>query len=208
MHFRGAVLLDGGAQLPSGAANGLVATSDASGNISWVAAPEEWTTLQRARSVGITPAAGSTNMLSESGTSNGWLATTGSMMAVPAVYLDPSHYSLTGRALQLRLLVSILRNAVAISNNTITFGLYPVSATAGASGALTGTIGTVVSGTTVPFVNPATSTPAGGATSPLTFNTTNVPVGTYIFGVAVTGGGTPGSGSVVSVDAQLQVRNT
>lgn len=73
------------------------------------------------------------------------------------IYFDDADYTIASKTQKLRVRAQVCTNATAWSSVTATFGLYPVTF-AGAADALTATLGTVVTGSTVAIANPSAST--------------------------------------------------
>lgn len=118
---------------------------------------------------------------------------------VSLFYFDDADYLITGKTLKMRLRAQIAANA---TKPTIkfTFGVYPVTVAGGAD-AITLTLGTVVSGSTIEFNEPAASTITQKEASDFT-----IPAdGAYALGVVTSAGVTNNHSSILS--AQLQVRN-
>lgn len=116
-------------------------------------------------------------------------------------YLDPADYTAGTRATKYRLRATITVNAAAPTTNW-TVGLYPVGGWGGASGAgpIITSLGVVASGSTVLFTAPSASSPATGSSGDFT------PPSASWFVLAVVNSGAAAAGSVVSVNAQLQMR--
>lgn len=119
---------------------------------------------------------------------------------VSVVYLDPADFAVAGMTTKYRLRASVLSNATGAGVN-LTFGLYPITACAGAANAVTMTAGTVQAGSTVLFTTPAASTPVQGNSGDFTAPA----AGWYAIGVVISG--TTAAGSVEDVTACLQARN-
>ena len=73
------------------------------------------------------------------------------------IYFDDADYTIASKTQKLRVRAQVCTNATAWSTVTATFGLYPVTF-AGTADALTATLGTVVTGSTVAIANPSAST--------------------------------------------------
>lgn len=113
--------------------------------------------------------------------------TTSSM--IPMFPFMPTHYSVTGKTLQLRLTVGGIINATGPAN-TISFGLRPITSLGGGSGAITYSAGAVVGGTTLNFASPAAST------TPIDTMTFAAPAqGVYGIGVTINTGSAANSSS-------------
>lgn len=120
--------------------------------------------------------------------------------SIPTFRIDPADHAFAGKTLEWRVVISLLSNTVSPGTVTYTAGLYPITP-AGSAGALTATIGTVVSGSTAAIVNPGASANTrvvGG-----TFTTTMV-AAHYI--LAVVTSATMATNSAVRCEAQLQLR--
>lgn len=125
----------------------------------------------------------------------------GAGTAVPdQFYFATGDYTVAGLTQKLRVRAQCVTNATA-PTVTITFGLYPITASAGASGQLTFTIGAVVSGSTVAFVTPSASTQNQNNSGDFT-----VPADGY-YALGYVGSGTQAANSAVGLTAQLQTRN-
>lgn len=118
----------------------------------------------------------------------------------PYIYLDDADFTVGGLSPKLRIRAQIACNATAPAT-TFTVGLYPLSV-AGGTDAITFTLGTVVSGSTVAFVSPSASTVSQGNSGDFAFPTD----GAYALGVAVNG--TLATNSATLLSAHLQVRST
>lgn len=135
------------------------------------------------------------------------IPTTGSSVAaVPqaahsnAFYLDPADFAITGRTTQFRLRVSAVTNAVAPAVS-ITFGLRSVSTWGGASASIP----------TVATIGGSDVLPTAVLTTPGATTATSVvsPAGTLTAGWYVVAGtftGTSAAGSIVGLQAVLQMR--
>ena len=75
-----------------------------------------------------------------------------------AFYINASELAIAGKTTKLNLQATINTNATSVGTVTYTAGLYPVATVGGAADVSTITFGTVTSGSTVAFANPATST--------------------------------------------------
>jgi hypothetical protein len=119
----------------------------------------------------------------------------------PLIYFDDADYTVSGLTQKLRLRAQIRPNATAPGTITYTVGLHNVTAGAGGADALSYTLASAVSGSTVAFVNPSASTPAQNATSDFT-----IPAdGYYVLGVVTSAA--VANNSAVHISAQLQTRN-
>lgn len=105
-------------------------------------------------------------------------------------YLDSTDYSVSGLTAKLRLRATVTTNATNPAA-TLTFGLFKVTATAGAADTMTFTIDPVVSGSTVALA-PGASAQATGTSGDFSFPTS----GYYAIGFSLSGavaGGASGS---------------
>lgn len=116
------------------------------------------------------------------------------------IYFDDADYTVAGRTQKLRLRAQVNANATAWSSVTATFGLYPVTFAGGAN-ALTATLGTVVSGSTVAIANPSASTTNQGNSGDFTIPSD----GQYCLGVVTSATLTGNAAALLT--AQLQTRN-
>src|SRR5262245_22516256 len=131
---------------------------------------------------------------------SGVVATTaiGQVDAVRSFYLQAADYAITGFTAKLRLSCDLMCNATALGT-TVTIGMYPITACAGAADAISVTQGTVV-GQTVAFASPAASTPAQAVSTEFSLPADNH----YVIGFVLAG--TPAADTRVSVYTQLQLR--
>lgn len=113
-------------------------------------------------------------------------------------YFAAADYTTTGRTQKLRVRSQIAVNATKPTLK-FTVGLYPITV-AGGVNALSITLGTVVSGSTIEFNEPAASTIGQGNSGDFTVPSD----GAYAFGVVTSGALT--ANSAVNVSAQLQSR--
>lgn len=139
--------------------------------------------------------AAATLVLPEGGSTG--LAASGTDPALGMIYVDPADYSLADLTTKFRLRAALAANATAPTTN-FTVGLYPVTAVAGGSNALTLTLGTVVSGSTVAFNAPSASTRAQGNSGDFT----PPAAGWYALGVVLSG--TNAASSRIDLSACLQ----
>ena len=115
-------------------------------------------------------------------------------------YLDPADFSGTDRTAKLRLRASVVTNATAPVSD-FTFGLYPVTAAGGGAGAVSTTLGTVVSGSTAAVVAPgATSMPTAVSSGDFTCPA----AGFYIIAVVISASNA--ANSAVALRAFLDCR--
>ena len=113
---------------------------------------------------------------------------------------DDADYVVASKTAKLQIRVVVACNATAPAI-TFTVGLYPVT-TGGGADALTMTLGTVVTGSTIAIASPSGATP----TRAVTAADFTVPAdGTYSLGVVTSG--TIANDSVVFVGGVLQTRN-
>lgn len=123
---------------------------------------------------------------------------TASPLAV--VYLDPADYAVPDLSTKYRVSAICLTNATAPAT-TLTLGLYPISATAGGTDAITMTANAVQSGSTVPFASPGSSLRSQATSGDFA----PPPAGFYAIGVAISGSTAAGSREVIA--ACVQARN-
>jgi len=116
-------------------------------------------------------------------------------------YLNPADYAVTGKTTQYRVKADAFTNATTVGTFTATWGLYPVSATAGGTDSSTVTTGTVTAGSTVAFVDPATSTRFTGNSGAFTAPA----AGYYCLGCVSSA--SPGANGYLTTNASLQVKN-
>lgn len=118
----------------------------------------------------------------------------------PIFYLNSADYAVAGKTTKLR-----VRGTVATNNYapavTFTFALCPLGSIAGGAGAISFTLGTLVSGSDVSLVTPAANSAGSATGTDFDFPSS----GPYMLAVAVTG--TMTLLAVTSVHAHLQVRN-
>jgi len=116
-------------------------------------------------------------------------------------YFDPADYTANSRTTKMRVRWQLITGAVA-PGITITAGLYPVASYAAAAGIQmsVGTVGTVVSGSTVAFVTP----PLGTSTITLSSEFTAPAAANYVLGFAASGAMT--ANSQATILGHLQVR--
>jgi hypothetical protein len=117
----------------------------------------------------------------------------------PFFRFTAADYAFGSLTTKLRLRAQLASNATG-SGITYTVGLYPV-AVAGAAGALTLTLGTVVPGSQVSFVNPTASTVNQNNSGDFTIPSD----GSHMLGFTTSGSAAANNVSLLS--AQLQVRN-
>lgn len=116
------------------------------------------------------------------------------------VPLTAADYAVVGRTTRIRVLYTWAVNAVA-PTASFTAGLYPISLLAG-SGAMTTTLGAVVTGTTVLASNPPGAAANFGASGDI-----NLPANAiYVPGFTITGGTTAAS-SIITFNYFLQIRH-
>lgn len=118
----------------------------------------------------------------------------------PIFYFDDADYTVAGKTQKLRLRAQIATNATKPAIK-FTVGLYPVTS-AGGTNQLSLTLGTVVSGSTVEFNEPAASTVTSGVTSDFTIPSD----GAYMLGYVTSATLTTNNYSLIN--AQLQTRST
>jgi hypothetical protein len=122
-----------------------------------------------------------------------------SVNGYPVFYFDDTDYTVAGKTQKLRVRAQILTNATKPTLK-FTVGLYPVTVAGGAD-EFKLTLGTVVSGSTIEFNEPAASTIGQGNSGDFT-----IPAdGAYAFGVVTSA--TLTNNNVSSVACQLQTRS-
>jgi hypothetical protein len=131
---------------------------------------------------------------------NGQVPVAADFGPMAAVYLDPADFAAGSRTTKYRVQVLLATNTVSLGTMTFTFGLYPLTAVAGGAGAETGTFGTVQSGSTVAFANPATSLLTQGNSGDFTAPA----AGYYALGFATSAA--PAANSRINYSVQLQMR--
>lgn len=119
---------------------------------------------------------------------------------INSIYLASADYAISGRTSKLRIRAQVYVNGTTPAA-TITVGLFPVSSVAGAAGFFQATLGTVVSGSTVPF-SPTSGTKNQGNSGDFTFPAD----GDYAIGITLSTN--LAANSIVSLAAQLQQRWT
>lgn len=122
--------------------------------------------------------------------------------AMQLVYLDDADHTVAGKSTKLRVKAQVLTNATA-PGATFTFGLHPITATAGGSGGLTYTVGAAESGSTAAIATPALSTRNHAEGTDFAF-----PADGYYVLAVVTSGSATAANSFEMVSAQLQIRHT
>ena len=115
------------------------------------------------------------------------------------IAITPADYAVTSLNTRFRIVVTTVTNATA-PGVTFTYGLYPVSASAGGASLLNVTLGTVVAGSTVARATPSASTQNIDASADFALSSTGV----YALGF-VTSGATSAANSVVAIYARLEV---
>lgn len=114
------------------------------------------------------------------------------------IWLDPADFTAGSRSTKYRIRAWMAVNATAPAA-TQTFGLYPVTV-AGGSGVVTGTLGTVVSGSTVAIASPTASTVTQAVSSDFT-----PPVaGFYTVGFVVSTGQAANTAAVYGTSLQYR----
>lgn len=132
---------------------------------------------------------------------NGANTTSFVVASVPnLIYFDDADYTVGSLTQKLRIRAQVNTNATAWSSVTATFGLYPVTF-AGGSNALTMTLGTVVSGSTVAIANPSASSTNQSNSGDFTIPSD----GQFCIGVVTSATLTTNVASLLT--AQLQTRN-
>lgn len=117
-----------------------------------------------------------------------------------AIYLDPNDFSAGSRTVKYRIRATCEVNANAAPGITFTAGLYPITAVAGGSGVITMTADTVVTGSTVPFTTPATSSITPGTSGDFTAPA----AGLYAIGILSSGSTAAGSDTVIAATLQMR----
>lgn len=126
--------------------------------------------------------------------------TTASPHGLSLLHIYGTHHTVNGKTPRLRTRVLLGANATAPAVNVVV-GLYPVTV-AGASGNMTFTLGTVVSGSTVTFTTPSASAFVIGVGADFAF-----PVdGAYILGYTVSG--TTAAASMLHMTGYVETRAT
>lgn len=124
-----------------------------------------------------------------------------SLISPAFFYLTSSDYTVGSKTQKLQLRAQHFTNATAPAN-TVTFGLYPITSVAGTANNVNITLGTVVSGSTVAFANPAASTRSQGISGDFSFPSD----GFYALGFAITGG-SAAANAQMALNAQLQIHS-
>jgi hypothetical protein len=128
---------------------------------------------------------------------------TGTLYPIKTIYIAAADFpNVDGKAAKLRLRAQVYTNDVAPTGN-YTFGLYPITrpATSGGAGLAIYTLGTVVTGSTVLFTNPAADGQLNGASSDFALPAD----GHYVIGIVTTAA--VATSAHMHVTAQLQVHN-
>ncbi len=120
-----------------------------------------------------------------------------------STYLNSADY---GSGFKMRIRAQVAANATAPGTITLTFGLYTVTV-AGGSSAFIPTLGTVVTGSTVPLANPSASAIAQGNSGDFAITAANFTDPSHYCIGLVTNATSATNGFLKGV-AQLQVRNT
>lgn len=118
---------------------------------------------------------------------------------IPVFHFAKADYEVAGKTQKLRLRAQVSANATAPAV-TFTPGLYPVTV-AGGVGAITFTLGTVVTGSTVAIASPSASTVTQANSGDFTIPSD----GAYVLGFACSG--SPAANARGLLTAQLQTRN-
>lgn len=138
------------------------------------------------------------------GTAGAGVQASGASAALAVFYLDPAWFtfsSANARTTYYRIQVVALTNVTAVGTVTLTTGLYSVTAAAGGAAAVTVTLaGSPVTGSTVVFTNPASSTQVQGNSGDFA-----APAAGY-FAVAVVVSAGAAASSSVALIANLQMR--
>lgn len=125
----------------------------------------------------------------------------GATAGLGAFYLNPADFeesSVNKRTVKLNLQATVITNAVA-PGVTLTVGLYPVIASAGAEAAVSLTLGSVTSGSTAAFATPAKETLTQSASGLFVCPS----AGFYVLGVVTSG--SAAAKSSVAVRAAVQM---
>lgn len=119
---------------------------------------------------------------------------------IPIIPINPSWYSVAGKTTQLRLITIVGVNATAPVSN-FTFGLYPITASAGGAGLISHTAGAVVASSTALH-----TAPAAGARSYVSSSSFTPPAfDSYGIGVVTTA--TIAASSFLNLTAFLQFQH-
>lgn len=129
-------------------------------------------------------------------------ASLGGSSMIATFYLNPADYDVTGLTTVYRVRSWLLTNATSMGTITITVGLHPISAVGGGADAITGTIGSAETGSTVAFTNPSTSTRQQGSSGDFT-----APAAGY-YALCLVTTATPTADSRAAIGVRLEVRNT
>lgn len=140
-----------------------------------------------------------TSLLWHGGGQAATAAATAAAAGDAVLYINPADYTIGSLTNKYRIRASCLTNNVAPAQ-TLTVGLYPVTASAGASGTVSVTLDTVVAGSTIAFTTPAANTLSQNVTADFTAPA----AGYYAIAVALTGA--TAASSNVAVGATLQFR--
>lgn len=135
------------------------------------------------------------------GSIGGVLAAVGSSANTQVIYIQPTDWAASGFSTMLRLLVGCLVTDTAPAI-TFTWGLYPVSAWSGTGANTNLTLGTVTSGSTVPFASPA----ANSLTAETSSGDFSIPAAGF-YTIAVAASGAAAANSNPTFPWALQVRN-
>lgn len=124
------------------------------------------------------------------------------------IYLDTTEWpTIATLTAKVRIRAILTTNATAPGNGTYTFGLYPVTAVAGATGGITYTAGAVVTGTTVALGGSGGS--ALAASTRFTGLSTEVAVPTTgYYAIGIVNSGSNAAASYIGLSAFLQLRYT
>lgn len=128
-------------------------------------------------------------------------STAGSSQAIAPLIIpwNTTHYAVAGKSTVLRLAVMGSTNSIA-STSTFAWGIYPVSASAGAASQLTTTLGALGS-VTAGYTTPAAST----VLTPQYTTDFTLATGVYVIGCVITGA--MAATSVLNVNTFLQIRH-
>jgi hypothetical protein len=182
--------------------NAVTATKVAAGALAdtKLASPNNavWKTLAQVQGSALAGLIAQRYYVAQGGALQDGLSTAG--VIVPVIPINPTWYAVAGKTTQLRLLTTVVTNATAPASN-FTFGLYPITSTAGGATGLSYTGGTVVAGSTALHTAPAAnarSFVASAAFAPPAFDS-------YAIGYVTSA--TLAASSFVNTIAYLQVQH-
>lgn len=131
----------------------------------------------------------------------GFVATTGTTAGQSVFWLDSARYPSGSRAPKLAVAATTVTNGTA-PTSTYTYGLYPVTAVAGAGGNSV-TLGAVVAGSTAAVTAPGANSVSHAESSEISFPA----AGAYALGMAISGAN-EAAGAFVCHHARLEWRPT